>query len=361
MYQNLRGFLLSLLLNLHVSPILNHSLVVVSGATGILGRVLILDLLRRGKKVRALKRRESDVGDVLNSFSYYEPLEEQQLKNLEWRDVDFQDLDSIAYALEGASELYHSLALVSFDPRDREALFSTNHQITQRLLYAVEDSSIQSMLYVSSIAVLDKQPGQIALDETSDFDPKQLHSAYSLSKYLSEMEVMRAGAEGLNVVVVQPGIILGSGGWKRSSGALFSSYQSLPYVPSGTGNYVDVRDVSRASIELMEKKKYGERYTLVAGQFSSKKVSDLIRGKSGLKPARVLPKSLLVFFSKWAPYLSFLIPPLRFLHPSNVKALVGEEVVSSEKIKKTLDFEFIPVEKSLNEHLDHFLSKGKIL
>ena len=76
---------------------------------------------------------------------------------------------------------------------------------------------MKKFLFVSSIAVLDGLNENGELDESSDFNPKIDHSAYAISKHFSEMEVWRASAEGLNVIV-NPGIIIGSGNWKESSG-----------------------------------------------------------------------------------------------------------------------------------------------
>lgn len=336
-------------------------MVVVTGATGILGRVLILDLLKKGKKVRALKRRESNVAQVLNSFAYYPSFDQELLENLQWKDVDFEDFDSLAYALEGCEEVYHTAALVSFDPWDKKQLFESNVELTKRLLYTIAESDVKALLYVSSIATLDPLAEQKVLDETSEFNPKNEHSSYAITKHLAEMEVFRAAAEGLNVVVIQPGIILGSGEWERSSGALFSRYKSLEWIPPGSSNYVDVRDVSKAAIELMEKKAYGERFTLVAGSLSHERVSQMIRSFYGLGQAKVLPKGLFKEARVLSSLFSWLIPPLRWVNKANIEALTGGEEISSQKVKETLGMEFIPAEESLTEHLENYAREGKIL
>ena len=116
--------------------------------------------------------------------------------------------------------------------------------------------------FVSSIAVLDGLNENGELDESSDFNPKIDHSAYTISKHFSEMEVWRASAEGLNTVIVNPGLIIGSGIGKKQRN-FFKGLEKWLYFSGGT-SYVDVRDVAQISIELMEKNIFGERFILIS-------------------------------------------------------------------------------------------------
>ena len=142
------------------------------------------------------------------------------IKNSEIK--DFEDLDSLREALIDIDQVYHCAAIVSFNPQDDKAMNKTNVDGTRNLLYAVENSTVEKFLFVSSIAVLDGYNEQGMMDENSDFNPKLNHSGYAISKHLSEMEVWRASAEGLNTVIINPGLIIGSGNWKKSSGDLIS-------------------------------------------------------------------------------------------------------------------------------------------
>lgn len=118
-------------------------------------------------------------------------------------------------------EVYHCAAKVSFHPKDEKEMYHTNVKGTENLLYACDSSGVEKFLHVSSIAVLDTFNEKGELDETSDFNPKEEHSAYAISKHLSEMEVWRASAEGLNTIIINPGMIVGSGNWGNSSGDIF--------------------------------------------------------------------------------------------------------------------------------------------
>ncbi|MBL7878873.1 MAG: NAD-dependent epimerase/dehydratase family protein, partial [Chryseobacterium gambrini] len=263
-------------------------MVFVTGATGILGRVIVLELLKKGKNVRAAKRPTSNLNEVRHSYTFYTENPDDFFNRIEWVDVDFNDMYSLQEALKEVDEVYHCAAKVSFHPHDEKEMYRTNIKGTENLLYACEGSGVKKFLHVSSIAVLDNFNEKGELDEESDFNPKLDHSAYALSKHLSEMEVWRASAEGLNVVIVNPGIIIGSGNWGNSSGDVFPTFEKNSFTFSGGSSYVDVRDVAEISIELMEKNIFGERFIVIAENRKYAELGKQIRSKLNLKEAKIL-------------------------------------------------------------------------
>ena len=333
-------------------------MVLVTGGTGILGRVLLLELLKLGKNVRATKRKTSNLNEVRDSLRYYTENSDAYFNKIEWIDVDFEDQFSLNEALTGVTEVYHSAAKVSFSPNDEREMIRTNIEGTQNLLYACENSSVKKFLFVSSIAVLDNANENGIYTEESDFNSKLDHSSYAISKHFSEMEVWRANAEGLPCIIVNPGLIIGSGNWSASSGELFTTYQKTKYTSSGSSSYVDVRDVAKASIKLMEKEYFGERYILVSEQKKFEAIGNQIRAKLGLSNVKVISDSLLHFLRILRP-LGLFVPKLKLLTKTNIEAITSHNIISSEKVKKTLDFQFIPVSESLDFHLNHFIKDHK--
>ncbi|MEC5395556.1 NAD-dependent epimerase/dehydratase family protein [Bergeyella sp. RCAD1439] len=334
-------------------------MVLVTGATGMVGTVVVLELIRRGYRVRAAKRTSSNLEVFRRSLSFYTDRSEEYFRLIDWVDVDFGDAFSLEKALQGVTQVYHCAAKVSFDPGDRKALWQTNWEGTRRLLYACESANLRAFCLVSSIAVLDGVDETGRLTEDSDFNPKLAHSDYAVSKYLAEMEVWRASAEGLRTVIVNPGVVIGSGDWKRSSGTLFDIALRSGYTfPGGTG-YVDVRDVARAAVELVEKEAFGERYILVAENLRYETFGRMVRALKGLGEQKVLSEGVLRLAAGVGCFLGWLVPPLRLANRANVDAVTGFVEISNEKIKKRLGFDFIPVEESLAFHFRNYLKKEK--
>ncbi|WP_417431335.1 NAD-dependent epimerase/dehydratase family protein [Halpernia sp.] len=330
-------------------------MIFVTGATGILGRVIVLELLKRGKTFRAAKRPTSNLEDVKHSFQFYTENSEDYFNKINWIDVDFKDSDSLEQALIGVTEIYHCAAKVSFHPDDKTEMQKCNIEFTENLLYQCQNSSVEKFLYVSSIAVLDNENENGIFDEDSNFNPKEDHSDYAISKHFAEMEVWRASAEGLNTIIINPGVIIGSGNWNNSSGKLINELLNNKFSFSGNSAYVDVRDVAKISIDLMEKNSFGERFILISESKSYQEVANFLRLKLNKSKVKILPYWILkigVFFNF---LLGWLIKPLKMINSVNVKSVSFHSEISNEKIKRELNFKFIPVFQSLDFHLKNYL------
>ena len=333
-------------------------MILVTGATGILGRVLALYLLKNGKNVRATKRPSSNLEEVRHSFSFYTDDADAWFSKIEWVNVDFDDQFSIQNALKDVSEVYHCAAKVSFNPSDSKDLYHTNIYGTKNLLYACENSSVTKFLHVSSIAVLDNFNDQGFLDEDSEYNSKIDHSAYATSKHFSEMEVWRASAEGLSTIIINPGMIIGSGNWKQSSGELIGSFVNTNYTFSGGTSYVDVRDVANIAIDLMEQNAFGERFILIAEAKPYREVGNEIRTLLKKKPLKVISDYLLNFALILNP-LGILIPKLKMINKVNIQAITTNSKISNSKIKEKLNYDFISVKDSLAFHVENYKKDHK--
>ena len=333
-------------------------MVLVTGATGILGRVIVLELLKRGKIVRAAKRKSSNLEEVRHSFQFYAENPDDFFNKIEWMNVDFEDIHSLQTAMIGIDEVYHCAATVSFHPADQRKMYHTNIEGTKNLLFACEGSGVKKFCFVSSIAVLDGVNEKDETDENSDYNQKLDHSAYAVSKHFSEMEVWRAAAEGLNTVIVNPGIIIGSGNWTQSSGMLFANL-AKPYTFSGGASYVDVRDVAKASIELMDNNIFNERFILISENKRYFEVGSYVRKKLGLSSPKIIPSALLTVGRVLNFVFGWLFSPLRMVDKVNTESVTSMSNLSNDKIVKTLGFKFIPVNESIDFHLENYRTDKK--
>lgn len=246
-------------------------MVLVTGGAGLVGSELIRQLLDQGKHVLALYNKT--------------PLPGFSATGLTQVQCNILDVVGLEEAMKGVEEVYHAAAIVTFNPRRRNEMFRINIEGTANVVNAGLEAGIRKMVYVSSVAALGRIREDQPINETMNWTPETSNSAYGQSKYLAEMEVWRGIGEGLNAVMVNPTIILGTGDWNGGSSALFkNAYREFPWYAEGTTGFVDVRDVAKAMIGLMQSDIGAERFILSAENRSYRDVFTLMADAFGKKP-----------------------------------------------------------------------------
>jgi nucleoside-diphosphate-sugar epimerase len=262
------------------------SMDLVTGGTGIVGRELLSQLLSKGGEVRALRRESSDTESV-EAFIKAQGVSTERLS---WVNGDTREYAEICDAIEDCNRVYHLAALVSFHPSDEPSLMEINRGGTANVVNAMLEHAIHDLVYVSSVAALGHTLNKSITEETS-FEEGPLITAYSRSKYESELEVWRGQEEGLSVLILNPSVIIGEGDFSRSSGELFSqSAKGIPVFPAGKTGFVSARDVAGACLALAESGIRGERFILSAENISYKDAMGAIAYSVGAKPPTKIVK-----------------------------------------------------------------------
>ncbi len=246
-------------------------MILVTGASGLVGSHLVTQLVKEGKKVRALYR--SAIPNITGS------------DGIEWVKGDILDVVALEEAMHDVSDVYHCAAIVSFNPKQKELLHQTNVDGTANVVNACINASIRKLVFVSSVAALGRIREDKAINETMNWSEETSNSEYGKTKYFAEMEVWRGIGEGLDAVMVNPVIILGAGDWEKGSSELFkSAYDEFPWYTEGTGGFVDVADVVKAMTLLMNSSVSAERFILCADNLSYREVFTQMAQNFGKKP-----------------------------------------------------------------------------
>jgi dihydroflavonol-4-reductase len=329
-------------------------MILVTGATGVLGRVIVLELLKKGKTVRATKRDSSDLEEVKKSLEYYTEDAESFFNKIEWINADLNDKNSLQKALEDIEEVYHCAAKVSYDPAEQKEVDKINSKGTQKIIKCCKHSNVMKFLYVSS-GVIFKEKNDKPIDENSDFIDGENNTIYAASKYKADIAICDAFHKGLNTIIINPGMIIGSGNWQKSSGELLHTFINRFYTFSGGAGCVDVRDVAKIAIELMDKNVFGERFLIVSENKKYSTLAKMIRKKFHKKSPLILSKGILNIGRILNILSGGQIPKLRMLTKPNIEFLTSFQKMSNNKIVKTLNYNFIPVKESLFFHINNFL------
>lgn len=230
----------------------------ITGGTGLVGRHLVWRLLKDERRVRLLCRPQTD----RSSLQTFLESKGVNLTGLNWMEGNIQDSDFMEEALTGCTRVYHAAAVVSFHPKDKELMKRTNRFATATLVNAMLHAGVTELVHVSSVAALGRVEGQPVHEETPFEDGPNV-SAYARSKFDAELEVWRGQEEGLNVLTVNPSVILGEGNFHRSSSVLFKLVRrGLKWYPTGSNGFVSAHDVARACVLLSDHGCWGSRYLL---------------------------------------------------------------------------------------------------
>ena len=195
--------------------------IILTGGTGLVGCHLLYLLVNKNKKIKAVHRKNSKI-DVLKKYFLITRSFEELFQKIQWVEGDINDLESLNIAFKNIEEIYHCAAFISFDKNDLESMKKINIEGTANMVNVALDYKIKKFCYVSTIAAIGLSTNKFTDEETEWVDNS---NPYSQTKKNAEMEVWRGIAEGLNATIVNPGVIIGSGFWKRGSGS-FSAFLS---------------------------------------------------------------------------------------------------------------------------------------
>lgn len=323
-------------------------MIAVTGATGFLGAHVVCMLLQKGKQVRAFRRKQSNMAE----FNYIHHLffnGNNLSHNLTWFEADVLDLSSLEDGLQGIEEVYHCAAMVSFFQRDAEAMQQVNVQGTSNMVNTCLQLGVKKFAHISSIAALGREKSGTTVTEKTKWVTSKLNSNYAISKHRAEMEVWRAAEEGLSVVIVNPGVILGSGDWEKGTCALFSMVKKgMPFYTNGVNGYVDVMDVARVTILLMEKGVYQERFVLVSENASMHRFLDEVSTLLHKNKPRIKVTPLIAEIAWVVAGVQRLFTRKKSgLTKETSRASLKKYEYSNAKIKQELQYEFIPLSQTL--------------
>lgn len=251
-------------------------MILVTGASGFLGQHLVRRLAEENVSVRALYHNNKPSKELC------------QLPNISWAKCDLLDIFEVEEVFKNITEVYHCAAKVSFESEDKFQIQKVNADSTANVVNTALEYNIRKLVHVSSIATLGRANVDKALNEDSFWEESKNNTAYARSKYLSEMEVWRAMAEGLHAAIINPAIILGAGNWNEGSARLMKVADSeFPFYTEGINGWVDVEDVVRAMIGLMKSDINEERFILSEGNHSYKEIFTLMANALGKKAPHI--------------------------------------------------------------------------
>ena len=300
-------------------------MVVVTGATGHIGNVLVRDLLSRGENVRA----------VIPPFEDTTPLDGLELEIAEG---DVRDIDSLVRAFTGSDVVYHLAGIVSILPGQGELSHRVNVVGTRNVVEACLRTDVRRLVYTSSVHAIAEPPPGTVIDETLPFDPDKTLGEYGKSKALATAEVLEGVKRGLDAVIACPTGVIGPRDHKPSEmGQLIMDFakRRLKAYLDGAYDFVDVRDVAASLILAGEKGRAGECYILSGERITIRDLLSMLEEITGVRaPSFKAPMWLARLMVVFTPLYYRLTRTTPVFTEYSIDVLASNSLVSGEKARR---------------------------
>lgn len=306
-----------------------------------MGSYIIKELVENGFSVRAIRRNTQS--PVYIDTGIWD--------QVEWVNGDILDVVSLEDAMQGMDAVIHSAAVVSFQKKDRKAMYQANVDGTANVVNMALEQNISRFVHVSSVAALGRTPDGGHVDEEKKWEETKVNTHYARSKYKGELEVWRGMAEGLNAVIINPSTILGFGDWNSSSCAIFKTiYKGFDWYSPGLNGFVDVEDVAKAAVRLMQNQVTEQRFIINGDNWFFKKLTDTIADNFGVKrPSRKTTPFLMAIAWRWEKLKSLITGHRPLLTKESARVAHSKTHFENNKSLTALPgFSYTPLEKSIH-------------
>jgi dihydroflavonol-4-reductase len=317
------------------------TMILITGATGRIGNVLVKELNKNGEKVKVLVRKTSNIKSLIGC-------------KCEYIYGDILDPLSIEPYLKDVDTIFHLVAHINIFTYNKDLTLDTNIKGTKNIVDLCLKYNIP-LVYTSSIHAFDA-PEDGVITETIPLitDIKKSRGIYDYSKGCASTYVKEQISKGLKAIVIHPTGVAGPFDFRPSffgSGMIGLINSGIKTTIDGKYDYVDVRDVVGGMLRAYKLKKYGERYLLSGEILTMKDYSEYLKEFSDLKVnTKILNYNLSLFIG----YVSSFFNKNSQITPYSVKTLNSNCNASHKKATKELGYNPMSIKKSIYDQYAWF-------
>jgi dihydroflavonol-4-reductase len=326
-------------------------MILVTGATGHIGNVLVRKLIEQGEKVRALIWRGEDTT----------PLEDLNVETVEG---DVLDPESLEPAFKGVEKVFHLASIITIMPGQNPFVWRVNVEGTRNVLNAARQAGVRRLVYTSSIHAIHRAQHGKVIDESLPFDPNNPYGAYDRSKAEASLEVQKAMADGLDAVILCPTGVIGPYDFRGSElgEVIRCAAEARPmFYVEGAYDFVDVRDVADGLIAAAEHGRRGESYILGGNKISVRYMLETVREVTGKAFASIkIPFSLAEFAARFTPWYYQKTKAKPRFTPYSLEVLQSNADISHAKAARELGYKPRPIIETIADTVRWFFENRRI-
>jgi dihydroflavonol-4-reductase len=339
-----------------------EQLILVTGASGFVGKWCVVRLLEKGYRVRGTVRSDAKAAQVRQTVA--REVGEDKAANLELVQADILDDKGWPEAMTGIDAVMHvATAIRADEPRDQSLVIRPAIEGTARVLKFANDAGIKRVIITSSIATVGyghgHTRGRKVYDETyfTKFETMRWTWAYCIGKTKAERAAWEfAKAHGIDLTTIHPGAIIGPALDDDASISIIMVTglldRSTPALPSNGFSIIDVRDVADMHVAALEKDEArGQRYLATAEYVPFPKVADIVRDMypNHRVTSRTVPDWLIRI-------MAYFGGPIRQI----INDIGNEKIYDGSKGEKLLGRKYISTRETIKATADSALSLGLV-
>lgn len=325
-------------------------MILVTGAAGHLGNVLVRELLARGEQVRALVLPGEDCS-ALEGLA------------VEKTEGDILDLPTLEKVFRGVETVYHMAALVSIEEGKEDLLYRVNVEGTRNVIRAVRAAGVRRLVYTSSIHAIERPAPGVQITESLPFDVHNPAGPYDRTKAAASLAVLEAVKEGLDAAIVCPTGVMGPYDYRRSEmGELVLAWmrRQANFIIEGFFDFVDVRDVALGHILAAEKGQAGQVYILSGERIAVEELRDLVQNSACCRsPGIKIPIPLALFAARFTGLFYRLARRRPRLTRYSIETLISNSFISSEKAARELGYRARALSECVADTVQWWLSNRR--
>ncbi|MFC2035749.1 SDR family oxidoreductase [Chloroflexota bacterium] len=327
-------------------------MIVVTGATGHVGNVLVRELIPHGHVVRVIVMPDDDQRPLDNL-------------NVEIVHGDITDMASLEVAFTGADLVFHLAGIVTIMPGMASTLERVNVGGVRNVINACRAKNVRRLIYTSSIHAIAEPPHGTVIDESQPFDPDRVLGDYARSKARATLLLLdEVNKGGLDVVICCPTGIIGPWDYGISNiGQLIMDFTSghLKSYVSGAYDFVDVRDVARGLIFAAEKGQAGQHYIFSGSQVQVLELMEELACDTGYPaPTYRIPTGIARVAGILASIYYRLLRRRPVFTAYSIDVLRSNSEVSSARARKELSFVTRSWQESIRDQVEWFRIEGML-
>jgi dihydroflavonol-4-reductase len=336
----------------YIEPGGSKNVIIVTGATGHIGNVLVRELLDRGIVLRALVLPNDDK----------RPIADLDIETIQG---DVTDLASLKSAFAGAELVFHLAGIVTIMPGMADILERVNVGGMRNVISACRASGVRRLVYTSSVHAIAEPPIGTYIDESQPFDPNRVLGDYARSKARATLLLLdEVSKGGLDAIICCPTGVIGPGDYGISNiGQLIIDFASghLKSYVSGAYDFVDVRDVAHGLILAAEKGQLGRHYILSGSQVQVPELmEELARDIGYPAPTYRIPTGLARIAGILASVYYRILRRRPVFTAYSIDVLRSNSLVSSARAQEELGFTSRPWQESVRDQVEWLRSEGML-